>query len=229
MLCVVSILFHSNNDALPSCVRSALPPLVRQLDRLDDEIRLADDAIKPSPKDDDIARRLTSGPRIGPVTASAIAAIAASVQDVSSFSGSREFAAYLGLVPKQNSSGGKERLVRVSKMGNHYLRKLLFVGAHAVPSQAPCRRLANLGVQVDRSEALGGDLPSRSLVRRRDSGEPIKNDIAGLFTVGQSPWSLTSTKPSINPQRTVLADGVNVTSANPKLTHTKDDSSGERA
>src|ERR1700678_1876130 len=66
---------------------------------------------------------------IGPVTASAIAA---SVQDVSSFSGSREFSAYLGLTPRQNSSGGKERLGRVSKMGNRYLRKLLVVGAHAV-------------------------------------------------------------------------------------------------
>jgi transposase len=48
------------------------------------------------------------------------------------FSGPREFAAFLGLTPRQNSSGGKERLGRVSKMGNRYLRKLLVVGAHAV-------------------------------------------------------------------------------------------------
>ena len=80
-------------------------------------------------KADDNTRRLMSIPGIGPVTASAIAA---SVQDVSSFSGSREFSAYLGLTPRQNSSGGKERLGRVSKMGNRYLRKLLVVGAHAV-------------------------------------------------------------------------------------------------
>jgi transposase len=51
---------------------------------------------------------------------------------LSSFSGSREFSAYLGLTPRQNSSGGKERLGRVSKMGNRYLRRLLVVGAHAV-------------------------------------------------------------------------------------------------
>jgi transposase len=63
------------------------------------------------------------------VTASAMAT---SVQDVSVFSGPREFAAFLGLTPRQNSSGGKERLGRVSKMGNRYLRKLLVVGAHAV-------------------------------------------------------------------------------------------------
>jgi transposase len=52
--------------------------------------------------------------------------------DVSTFSGPREFAAFLGLTPKQNSSGGKERLGRISKMGNRYLRTLLVVGAHAV-------------------------------------------------------------------------------------------------
>ena len=68
-------------------------------------------------------------PGLGPVTASAMAA---SVQDVSAFSGPRQFAAFLGLTPRQNSSGGKERLGRVSKMGNRYLRKLLVVGAHAV-------------------------------------------------------------------------------------------------
>ena len=47
-------------------------------------------------------------------------------------SGPREFAAFIGLTPRQNSSGGKERLGRISKMGNRYLRKLLVVGAHAV-------------------------------------------------------------------------------------------------
>src|SRR5436853_7534916 len=66
-------------------------------------------------------------------------------QNVSAFSGPREFAAFLGLTPRQTSSGGKERLGRVSKMGNRYLRKLLVVGAHAVliSSQAARRRAAN--------------------------------------------------------------------------------------
>jgi transposase len=65
----------------------------------------------------------------GPITASALTA---SVQDASSFARPRELAASLGLTPKQNSSGGKQRLGRISKMGNRYLRKLLIVGAHAV-------------------------------------------------------------------------------------------------
>ncbi len=57
---------------------------------------------------------------------------AETIQDTSSFAGPREFAAFLGLTPKQNSSGGKPKLGRISKMGNRNLRKLLVVGAHAV-------------------------------------------------------------------------------------------------
>jgi transposase len=58
--------------------------------------------------------------------------MAATIRDTSSFAGPREFAAFLGLTPKQNSSGGKPKLGRISKMGNRNLRKLLVVGAHAV-------------------------------------------------------------------------------------------------
>jgi len=68
-------------------------------------------------------------PGFGPITASAMAA---TIQDTSSFAGPREFAALLGLTHKQNSSGGKQKLGRISKMGNRNLRKLLVVGAHAV-------------------------------------------------------------------------------------------------
>ncbi len=110
-------------------VRSALLPLTRQLDRLDEEIAQFDDAIHALAKSNRTTRCLMTVPGIGPITASAIAA---SVPNVAAFSGPREFAAFLGLAPRQNSSGGKERLGRVSKMGNRYLRKLLVVGAHAV-------------------------------------------------------------------------------------------------
>ena len=117
------------DDAIPHCVRDALAPILRQLRLLDEEIVMSDHAIMKLVKADGTARRLMSVPGIGPVTASAIAA---SVQDIGLFSGPREFAAFLGLAPRQNSSGGKERLGRVSKMGNRYLRRLLVVGAHAV-------------------------------------------------------------------------------------------------
>ena len=68
-------------------------------------------------------------PGIGRITASAILA---TVLDMGAFSSGREFAAFLGLTPRQHSSGGKERLGRITKMGDRYLRKLLVVGACAV-------------------------------------------------------------------------------------------------
>jgi transposase len=125
----LAALIVAGDEAVPSHIRTALMPLARQLDHLDAEIAGTDHTIVALAKADPVARRLTSIPGIGPVTASAVAA---SVQDIAGFSGPREFAAWLGLTPRQNSSGGKERLGRVSKMGNRYLRKLLVVGAHAV-------------------------------------------------------------------------------------------------
>jgi transposase len=117
------------DSSIPLCVRDALAPTIRELQALNEEIAVSDRAIIELVKTDANARRLMSVPGIGPITASAIAA---SVQDVGAFSGPREFAAFLGLAPRQNSSGGKERLGRVSKMGNRYLRKLLVVGAHGL-------------------------------------------------------------------------------------------------
>jgi transposase len=70
----------------------------------------------------------SSIPGIGPITASFLSA---SIPDPGLFEGGREFAAFLGLVPRQYSSGGKQKLGRISKMGNRHLRKLLVVGAHA--------------------------------------------------------------------------------------------------
>ena len=84
---------------------------------------------------DETTRRLMGIPGFGPITASAMAA---TVQDTSSFAGPREFAAFLGLTPKQNSSGGKPKLGRISKMGNRNLRKLLVVGVPAIAFMMQC-------------------------------------------------------------------------------------------
>jgi transposase len=115
--------------SIPLCVCEALAPLVVQLRELDEAVDKIDRALMKAAKTDAPARRLMSIPGLGPITA---LALAASVQDASSFSGPREFAAFLGLTPRQNSSGGKQKLRRISKMGDRYLRKLLVVGAHAV-------------------------------------------------------------------------------------------------
>jgi transposase len=120
---------EAGDGTMPTVVSEALSPLVAQLRNLDEAIAQLDRAIAKLARQDETARRLMSIPGFGPITASAMAA---SVQDASSFAGPREFAAFLGLTPKQNSSGGKQRLGRISKMGNRNLRKLLVVGAHAV-------------------------------------------------------------------------------------------------
>ena len=129
--------FDDNGEVVvPDCVRQALAPLVHQIDAIDAEIEAIDEEIKTLVKADETARRLMTIPGVGPVTASAIVA---TVRETSAFASGREFAAFLGLTPRQNSSGGKERLGRITKMGDRYLRKLLVVGACAtlVPSQGP--------------------------------------------------------------------------------------------
>lgn len=122
-------LVHDGHADIPDAVRASLLPLVTQIEHLDNAIKEIDGTIAAQAKADPVAGRLMTIPGIGPVTASALAA---TVGDPSAFSGPREFAAFLGLVPRQNSSGGKTRLGPITKMGNQYLRKLLVVGAHAV-------------------------------------------------------------------------------------------------
>lgn len=84
-------------------------------------------------RQNEASQRLETIPGVGIITATALAA---SVPDPAVFKSGRQFAAWLGLVPRQNSSGGKERLGAVSKMGNGYLRRLLVVGATSVTRHA---------------------------------------------------------------------------------------------
>lgn len=81
----------------------------------------------------ELSRKLEGIPRVGPLVATALAA---SIPDPSVFRSGRDLSAWIGLVPKQNSSGGKEKLGGISKTGNRYLRQLLVVGALAVIKRA---------------------------------------------------------------------------------------------
>jgi transposase len=121
--------FNENGEiVVPDCVRGALRSLVGQIDALDEAIGAIDRELAASVKADETAKRLMTIPGVGPVTASAIRA---TIQDAGAFASGREFAAFLGLTPRQNSTGGKTRLGRITKMGDRYLRKLLVVGACA--------------------------------------------------------------------------------------------------
>jgi transposase len=92
------------------------------------QIAKLDKAILATHRKDDVSVRLATIPGIGPIIASCLSA---SVSNPELFEGGREFAAWLGLIPRQHSTGGKPRLGPISKMGNRHLRKLLVVGAHA--------------------------------------------------------------------------------------------------
>ncbi len=120
--------------ALPAFARSALLSLAAQLDTLAKEIGRIERQLMIWHRESEASRRLETIPGVGLITATALAA---SVPDPGVFKSGRQFAAWLGLVPRQNSSGGEERLGRVSKMGNGYLRKLLVVGATSVTRRAP--------------------------------------------------------------------------------------------
>ncbi len=120
-------------QALPAAVRAALSPLVAQLEALQQQIAALDKVIRRQHRADEASRRLETIPGIGVIGATAIAA---TITDPRAFRSGRDLAAWIGLVPRQNSSGGKERLGGISKQGDRYLRKLLVGGAAAVVQQA---------------------------------------------------------------------------------------------
>ena len=114
---------------LPPEAANVVAMLAGQLLQLHDQLRKLDLRLAALQRSDDRARRLATIPGIGPIGATALAS---SVTDPSQFSSGRQFAAWLGLTPRQSSSGGKERLGRITKMGDRYLRQLLVVGATAL-------------------------------------------------------------------------------------------------
>lgn len=112
----------------PAAARPSLDLLADQLRATRDRIEAVTARIEAAQKNDPLARRLATIPGIGTLSSSALAA---TTPKVDSFRTSRDYAAWLGLTPRARSSGGKERLGRISKAGNRYLRRLLYLGAMA--------------------------------------------------------------------------------------------------
>ena len=115
--------------SVPEAARSCLFRLVEMLRGLQSEIEALDREIASRAKTDDVARRLMTVPGIGPLIATAIEALAPPPE---TFRSGRDFAAWLGLTPRQKSTGGKERLGRTSRMGERTLRRLLIIAASGV-------------------------------------------------------------------------------------------------
>ena len=126
---LISIVRDKTDLRLPKAARLALMEVASQIDALKVQIEKLEQAIVATVRRDDDARRLVTIPGVGAIIAASVRAL---VPDPGGFKSGRHFAAWLGLTPKPHSSGGKERLGRLSKMGNPVLRSLLVVGATAV-------------------------------------------------------------------------------------------------
>jgi transposase len=126
---LLEIIRQDEEGCLQDTSRSCLLMLADQFSMVKAHILELDRAIVADVRRNESAKRLMAIPGVGPLLASAMVA---AVPDPAMFKSGRNLAAWIGLVPRQNSSGGKERLGGITKQGNRYLRQLLFVGAMAV-------------------------------------------------------------------------------------------------
>ena len=126
---LLEIIANADDHRIPAVARLSLEALVRQYTSTTAEIRAIERHIHAWHRSCEESRRLEEIPGVGPIVATALVA---EVGDWKVFSSGRNLAAWIGLVPKQHSTGGKERLGGISKQGNHYLRWLLIAGAMAV-------------------------------------------------------------------------------------------------
>jgi transposase len=124
------------DDRLPALLREALLAMARALRALEAELEALNAQVLAFHKSNETSRRLAAIPGFGPIVASAMTA---RVNNPERFASGRDFAAYLGLAPRQSSSGGKVRLGHISKRGDAYLRRLLVNGAMAVLTSRQAR------------------------------------------------------------------------------------------
>ena len=123
------MLLEDKETRLSARFKLLLSELAEELRQIDTHINEHEERIKAAAKEDDRIKRLLAREGIGPISASALVA---AVGDATQFANGRDMAAWLGLVPSQHSSGGKERLGHISKRGDTYLRTLLIHGARSV-------------------------------------------------------------------------------------------------
>lgn len=129
----VPVITEDAEVVLPGRFRRLIDRLLEHLKALDLQVKELELEILQWHRDSEPSRRLEAIPGIGPITASALVA---SAGDARNFKNARQFAAWIGLVPRQNSSGGKSRLLGISKRGDVYLRTLLIHGGRAVVQHA---------------------------------------------------------------------------------------------
>jgi len=181
-------LLEDADNGLPMLARHLLAELKAEHDQLIERIECLEGLIKAWHATNSVSQRLASIPGIGILTATALAATVGEGQD---FRTGRQLAAYLGLVPRQASSGGKARLLGISKRGDGYLRSLLIHGARAVISHIQ-RRL--------RSGQPGGNPWVEQLLLHR---HPNKVAVALANKMARIAWVLLARNETWNPVRPV--------------------------
>jgi transposase len=130
---LLELITEGQDDRVPPAARECLMALAAQLHMVKRQILEADRRVLAWHRTSKTSRRLEAIPGVGPLVATALVA---SVPDPHIFRSGRDLSAWIGLVPKQNSTGGKEKLGSISKAGNRYLRKLLVIGALSVIKRA---------------------------------------------------------------------------------------------
>jgi transposase len=130
---LLAIIAKGADEHLPADARASLIVLAAQLEALQTMIGAIEKRIVAQHRASEASKRLASIPGIGVLGASAITA---TVTHPSAFRSGRDFAAWIGLVPRQDSTGGKQKLGPISKQGDRYLRRLLVIGAHSVLRRA---------------------------------------------------------------------------------------------
>jgi transposase len=126
---LLHIVANPSDKRVPEIARACLFALGAQLRRLKEQILEFDRRIMAWHRSNETSKRLDDIPGVGPALATALVA---SVADPKAFRSGRNFSAWIGLVPKQHSSGGKDKLGSISKQGDRYLRSMLMIGALAV-------------------------------------------------------------------------------------------------
>jgi transposase len=130
---LLKIIAREEDARLPVDAHTSLVVLAAQLQALQTMIRSIEKRIVVQHRSNEASRRLQTIPGIGVIGATAIAA---TVPDPKVFRSGRDLAAWIGLVPRESSTGGKHKLGPISKQGDQYLRRILVVGAHAVLKRA---------------------------------------------------------------------------------------------
>lgn len=178
---ILAMIDDEGDETVPAVAKAALRPLTMQLRANREAAAALETEIKAWHKGNEESCRLETIPGVGVITASAIAA---TVPDPSFFRSGREFAAWLGLVPRQHSTGGKEKLGRISKQGNRYIRMLLVVGATSV-------------LRSSRGRTARGSAWINSLLERRP---PRLVTVAMANKMARIVWAIMTKKETYQPQ-----------------------------